>query len=148
MITLDQIKQLDIKVRKAIDKIIALSSENKLLQTKLDDYQLRIEELEILIDSFKEDQGEIENGIIEALNQLETIDDDIKTPGSDSAEQDNNQDDQIDTKDISDNGPDRGAEEDSATSVTADDVITETDNGKSDEAVENNNSSDIELDIF
>ncbi len=148
MITLDQIKQLDIKVRKAIDKIISLSSENKLLQTKLDDYQLRIEELEILIDSFKEDQGEIENGIIEALNQLETMDDDIKTPGSESEEQENNQDDQIDTKETSDNEPDTGAEENNDTSVTEDEEISETDNEKSSEPVESKDNSDIELDIF
>jgi len=75
MITLDQIKQLDIKVRKAVDKINSLKNENSLLQEKLDNYQLRIEELEILIDTFKEDQGEIEHGIIDALNQLDIIED-------------------------------------------------------------------------
>ena len=56
MITLDQIKQLDHKVRKAIDKINTLNSENNMLQEKLGNYQLRIEELEVLIDTFKEDQ--------------------------------------------------------------------------------------------
>ena len=149
MITLDQIKKLDIKVRKAIDKIITLSNENKLLQTKLDDYQLRIEELEILIDTFKEDQGEIENGIIEALNQLETIDNDIKTPVSVSEEQENNQYNQIDTKDTSDNKPDSEAEETNDTSVANNDVITETNNEEEgSEPVESKDNSDIELDIF
>ena len=84
MITLDQIKQLDHKVRKAIDKINTLNSENNMLQEKLDNYQLRIEELEVLIDTFKEDQGEIENGIIDALNQLDILEDNIVISGTDS----------------------------------------------------------------
>ena len=84
MITLDQIKQLDLKVRKAIDKISTLKSENSMLQEKLDNYQLRIEELEVLIDTFKEDQGEIENGIIDALNQLDILEDNIVLPEEDS----------------------------------------------------------------
>lgn len=79
MITLDQIKQLDIKIRKAIEMINLQKSENIILQKKLDTYQLRIEELEILIDTFKEDQGEIEHGIIDALNQLDTIENSIES---------------------------------------------------------------------
>lgn len=84
MITLDQIKQLDHKVRKAIDKINTLKNENNMLQEKLDNYQLRIEELEVLIDTFKEDQSEIENGIIDALNQLDILEDNIVLPEVDS----------------------------------------------------------------
>ena len=84
MITLDQIKQLDHKVRNAVDKISTLKSENSMLQEKLDNYQIRIEELEVLIDTFKEDQGEIENGIIDALNQLDILEDNIVHPEVDS----------------------------------------------------------------
>ncbi|MDA3937698.1 MAG: cell division protein ZapB [Spirochaetia bacterium] len=80
MITLDQIKQLDSKVRKAIDKINSLKSANNILQEKLDTYQIRIEELEILIQTFKEDQGEIEHGIIDALNQLDIMEENIIIP--------------------------------------------------------------------
>ena len=127
MITLDQIKQLDIKVRKAIDIINSLTNENKMLQNKLDEYQLRIEELEILIDSFKEDQGEIENGIIEALNQLKNIDVDRKTTDPDSEEQDIEQEN---VKVISEDEPESLSE------------------GNSDAPEENKDNSDIELDIF
>ncbi len=137
MITLDQIKQLDTKVRKAIDKINSLTNENKMLKNKLDDYQLRIEELEILIDSFKEDQSEIENGIIEALNQLEIIDDDSKTPDLDSEKEGN---DQVDVKVISDEKPDNLRKNN--------DVISETNPDNNDEPGENKGNSDIELDIF
>ena len=89
MITLDQIKQLDQKVRKAIDKIASLKNENNMLQEKLDNYQLRIEELEVLIDTFKEDQGEIESGIIDALNQLDILEDNIDPSKEDSKVIDN-----------------------------------------------------------
>lgn len=73
MITLDQIQQLDQKVQRAISYITDLRRENNSLKHKLDEYQKRIEELEILISDFKRDQGEIEKGIISALSQLEKL---------------------------------------------------------------------------
>ncbi len=84
MITLDHIKQLDRKVHKAIDEINTLRAENKMLLEDLDKYQHRIEELEIMINAFKEDQSEIENGIIDALNQLDVLEDSIAAPEPDS----------------------------------------------------------------
>ena len=84
MITLDHIKQLDRKVHKAIDEINTLRAENKMLLEDLDKYQHRIEELEIMINAFKEDQSEIENGIIDALNQLDVLEDTIAASEPDS----------------------------------------------------------------
>jgi len=40
------------------------------MQAKLDSYQKRIDELEVHIMRFKEDQGRIEDGIISALDRL------------------------------------------------------------------------------
>jgi len=40
------------------------------LQTKLEANQKRIDELEVLVMRFKEDQGRIEDGIIAALDRL------------------------------------------------------------------------------
>jgi FtsZ-binding cell division protein ZapB len=74
MITLEQIQKLDAQVKKAVSRIEELKTENNGLKKKLDDYQKRIEELEILISDFKRDQGEIEQGIINALSQLEKLD--------------------------------------------------------------------------
>ncbi len=143
MITLDQIKLLDRKVRKAIDKISLLTNENKMLQNKLDDYQLRIEELEILMDSFKEDQGEIENGIIEALNQLEIIEDDNKTTDPDPEKQE-----QENMEVISDDKQEGTSKENSDSLETKPDTIAEVDQTLSDEPTINKDNSDIELDIF
>lgn len=73
MISLEQIRQLDKKVAAAVQLIDELRRENNSLKEKLGTYQKRIDELEILISQFKEDQGEIEEGIVHALQQLEDL---------------------------------------------------------------------------
>jgi|APSaa5957512622_1039677.scaffolds.fasta_scaffold231090_1 chromosome segregation ATPase len=138
MITLDQIRQLDQKVRKAIDNINSLKNENKMLQEKLDTYQLRIEELEILIDTFKEDQGEIENGIIEALIQLDVLEDNIASPDENS-EQTENSIDEESTEITQDSDTSAELDEDSGTKIEPD-----TDNPEDNETP----STEVELDIF
>lgn len=80
MISLDQIRQLDQKVRKAIERIQKLTAENESLKLKLDGYEQRIEELQKLVSEYKEDQGEIEKGILKALDQLDILEDEIETP--------------------------------------------------------------------
>lgn len=75
MITLEQVKLLETKVSKAIDTIQHLTDENKLLREKLAGYQGRINELEVLVERFKEDQSKIEAGIISALDRLNQFED-------------------------------------------------------------------------
>ena len=77
MISLEQVQLLESKVAKAIDYVkkvtaenAALSSERAGLQAKLGANQKRIDELEVLVMRFKEDQGRIEDGIIAALDRL------------------------------------------------------------------------------
>jgi chromosome segregation ATPase len=77
MINLEQVKLLESKVVKAIDYVERLAKENAALQrqeaewqAKLESYQKRIDELEILVMGFKEDQGQIEEGILAALDRL------------------------------------------------------------------------------
>lgn len=77
MITLEQIQKLDEKVTAAVQVIRNLKEENASLQEKLDQYQGRIDELEVLINTFKKDQGKIEQGIINALEQLNELEDAI-----------------------------------------------------------------------
>jgi chromosome segregation ATPase len=152
MITLDQIKQLDFKVRKAIDKINSLSSENNLLQEKLDNYQLRIEELEILIDTFKEDQGEIEDGIIDALNQLDILDDDSKEEDSkeetSSLYNTSSEQEEKSTEDLSLNDNNSTVETPEGTDTKDDGDQIPPDNESIDEKTEESGNSEIELDIF
>ena len=75
MITLEQVKQLDLKVTKAVEYIKKLTGENALLRNKLDSNQKRIDDLEVLIKKFKEDQSRIEDGILSALDRLNQFED-------------------------------------------------------------------------
>ena len=77
MISLEQVQLLETKVARAIEYVqkvtaenAALSSERAGLQAKLETNQKRIDELEVLVMRFKEDQGRIEDGIMAALNRL------------------------------------------------------------------------------
>lgn len=73
MISLEQIRTLESKVHKAVSMLASVQEENQLLRDKLSAYESRIEELEYLIEEFKEDQSEIEQGIISALNHLDHL---------------------------------------------------------------------------
>jgi len=77
MISLEQVQLLETKVARAVEYVqkvtaenAALSSERAGLQVKLEANQKRIDELEVLVMRFKEDQGRIEDGILSALNRL------------------------------------------------------------------------------
>ena len=79
MITLEHIRKLDQKVSAAVNIISTLRGENEALKGKLGDYEKRIQELEKLVDVFKEDQSEIEQGILNALSQLDKLEDDMSS---------------------------------------------------------------------
>ena len=75
MITIEQIQKLDRKVQAVVERMGALKSENISLKGKLDQYQKRIGELEVMIDRFKQDQAQIEEGIVRALEKLDELED-------------------------------------------------------------------------
>jgi nucleoid-associated protein YgaU len=78
MVSLEQVKLLETKVARAISYVERVSGENSALQEKLDSYQRRIDELEVLVQRFKEDQGRIEDGILSALDRLNQFEDAIE----------------------------------------------------------------------
>jgi chromosome segregation ATPase len=78
MVSLEQVKLLESKVIKAIGYVDQIAGENILLREKLESYQKRIDELEVLIQRFEEEQGRIEEGIASALNRLDQFEVDIK----------------------------------------------------------------------
>jgi predicted nuclease with TOPRIM domain len=85
MINLEQVKLLETKVVKTIDFVERISKENAALvrreaelQEKLETYQKRIDELEVLIMGFKEEQGRIEDGILAALDRLSQFEEAIE----------------------------------------------------------------------
>jgi FtsZ-binding cell division protein ZapB len=89
MVTIEQVELLESKVSKAIDYVKRLAadneqlrgvsarlvSENDMLQGKLDGYQKRIAELEVVLQGFKKDQERIEQGIVSALERLNHFED-------------------------------------------------------------------------
>jgi len=77
MISLEQVQLLEARVSKAIEYVQKITAENAALvseraglQKKLDANQKRIDELEVHVMRFKEEQGRIEDGIITALDRL------------------------------------------------------------------------------
>ena len=85
MINLEQVKLLETKIAKTIDFVERISRENAALvrreaelQEKLESYQKRIDELEVLIMGFKEEQGRIEGGILAALDRLSQFEEAIE----------------------------------------------------------------------
>jgi len=78
MVSLEQVKLLESKVTKAIDYVKKVTEENKTLKDKLDSYQKRIGELEVLIQQFKDEQGRIEDGILSALDRLNQFEDAVE----------------------------------------------------------------------
>jgi chromosome segregation ATPase len=80
MVSLEQIKDLETKVQHAVTYIAKLKQENALLQKNLEKYRKRIDELEVLINEYKEDQTAIEEGIKNALLHLDKLEDSIAKP--------------------------------------------------------------------
>ena len=77
MIDFEQVKLLETKVAGAIEYIELLTGENSALHQKetemqknLETYQKRIDELEVLVMRFREDQSRVEDVILAALSRL------------------------------------------------------------------------------
>lgn len=77
MLTLEQVRELEARVAKALAFIDRLSSENASLRERLSGYELRIKDLEILVKDFQHDQSRIEEGILHALRKLDAFEDSV-----------------------------------------------------------------------
>ncbi|MDR3123050.1 MAG: cell division protein ZapB [Treponema sp.] len=75
MVTLEQVRQLETKIGKAIDYVHRANSENVRLRGELDGCHKRIAELEEAVQRFREEQGRIEEGILAALVRLDEFED-------------------------------------------------------------------------
>lgn len=75
MVSLDQVRQLEAKVNRAVEIIRALREENRTLRRTIDASQARMRDLEELVRVFKSDQAEIERGLISAIRKLDQLED-------------------------------------------------------------------------
>ena len=78
MLSLEQVKLLETKVVNTIEYVQRVTGENAALRKKLEGNQKRIDELEVMVTRFKEDQGRIEDGILSALDRLNQFEDAIE----------------------------------------------------------------------
>jgi len=84
MVSLEQIRKLEARVSQAVSTILELREENSTLRQKLEKYQEKIDQLELLIAQYRDSQKEIEEGILNALRQLDHLEDDALKASSSS----------------------------------------------------------------
>jgi FtsZ-binding cell division protein ZapB len=84
MISLEQIRLLENRITKALERIHKLRNENEKLREEnqalrggIDSTNKRMKELEAMIDGFKTDQKEIEEIVVRALGTLDELEDGI-----------------------------------------------------------------------
>jgi len=75
MVSLDQIRQLEAKVNRAVEIIRVLKEENRSLRRTVESSHARMKELEDLVRVFKSDQAEIERGLVSAIRKLDQLED-------------------------------------------------------------------------
>lgn len=73
MINLDQVRTLEWKVKQAVQLIVHLRRENDTLRGRLSDTEVRLQELETMMEAFKATQNEMESGIRSALEELDNL---------------------------------------------------------------------------
>ena len=75
MLNVEQVRLLEERVQRVIARTAELQRENGDLRERLEGYQERIRELEAHIESFVSNQAEIEKGVLNALHQLDEVED-------------------------------------------------------------------------
>ena len=93
MLSIDQVRQLESRVEKAVQKISSLTDENrkladekKMLQDQVSSLQAREAELEHSVEEFKAEHARIEEGILSALDKLSALEDCFISEESDEAQ--------------------------------------------------------------
>lgn len=74
MLSLEQIRRLENRVYKAVELLKAMKEDNIILKSELRSANERVEELEQIISDYRNNQLEIEQGIVKAIQQLDDID--------------------------------------------------------------------------
>ncbi len=77
MVSLEQIRILENKITKACELIGLLKKENATLVRAVESSQKRMSELELYVNQFKNEQVEIESGIMKVLAKLDELEDDV-----------------------------------------------------------------------
>jgi predicted nuclease with TOPRIM domain len=144
MISLEQVQLLEARISKAIESFRQVTSENAALiseraglRAKLEANQKRIDELEVLVMRFKEEQSRIEDGIIAALDRLSQFEEAFE----------NSLKEKVTTKKVAAKTKEKPAEPDSSNSEIFFE-ISDKDTAEEDKPVNNDLSLEGELEIF
>ncbi len=73
MISLETLAALEQKVEQAIARIATLTQENTQLKEQCEKYETEISQLRQQLQAFQADQTQLEQGILNALNRLDTV---------------------------------------------------------------------------
>lgn len=148
MLNLDQVRLLENRVEKAVSKIESLTAENNLLRSQLSGLQARVNELEELVRSFKDDQGRIEEGILNALERLSAFEDSVYHTEEATSESDMPADD-IETSSVLESSPQDDESADKKTTDTSEQLDIDAD-WQTEEIEEKKNTvnPDGQIDIF
>jgi chromosome segregation ATPase len=85
MISLDQVHLLEQKVESAVAKIAQLNAENAALRSKCAELTNALTAKSEQFSSFQQDQNKIEEGILKALNRLNTVESSLLSNESESS---------------------------------------------------------------
>lgn len=77
MLSLDQIKVLERKIEAVVSRVMELTSENNTLKQKIDFLVQENQMLQSKVEAFESDQEKIEQGIISALDRLNTVENSV-----------------------------------------------------------------------
>ncbi len=77
MLSLDQIKVLERKIEAVVSRVMELTSENNTLKQKIDFLVQENQILQSKVEAFESDQEKIEQGIISALDRLNTVENSV-----------------------------------------------------------------------
>ncbi len=98
MLNIEQVRQLEGRVERAVWRISSLTEENRRindenrsLQDQIKSLQARISELELSVQDFQEEQGRIEEGILSALNKLSAFEDTVISANNEQYSENNDQ---------------------------------------------------------
>lgn len=73
MISIDQVRTLEVKVKQAVQLIVHLRRENDQLRNKLADAEVKLQKVEDNLHALQTSQGEIEEGIKNAIDYLDDL---------------------------------------------------------------------------
>ena len=74
MVSIKQIKNLEEKIFRTVELIKAIKQENKILKAEFESANKKVEELEQIISDYRSTQVEFEEGIANAIKQLDELD--------------------------------------------------------------------------